>query len=538
MKVEKVNLKQVATNDENPRSITDTKFAKLVNNVLSFPKMLELRPIVISDEMKALGGNMRLRALQHISKMKPAELEGLLATIPDYTKATDGEREAVMQHWQSWLKKPTAPVVYASTLTEQEQRRFIILDNVGFGDWDWDELANKWDGEELGDWGLDNWGAGDGWANGDMAGTGTGEGNAEGEESGDAGGGDKTKQGALVKRFVVPPFSVLDARQGYWQERKKMWRELIGDIGESRNDILLCSNELKYRDLYQKSQEHRKKLGISFSEYLDKYVTDEVKERELETVVGSGVSLFDPVLSEICCKWFTPKQGAKIFDCFAGDTQKGFVFGACGYEFIGIELRQEQVDVNNDVIKDRNLPIKYICDDGQNVAKYIEHDSQDMLFSCPPYYDLEVYSDMPNDASNQGTYEDFLLILRNAYKAAIGCLKQNRFAVIVVGDVRNKKTGFYYNFIDDVKRIFSENGMPLYNEMILVDMCATTALRASRYMDFRKVGKTHQNVLVFYKGDTKQIKSEFPPIELTDEEKNDIEANIAKFLIEEEKSSE
>lgn len=159
MKVEKVNLKQVATNDENPRSITDTKFAKLVNNVLSFPKMLELRPIVISDEMKALGGNMRLRALQHISKMKPAELDDLLATIPDYKKATDGERDAVLNHWRAWLKKPTAPVVYASTLTEQEQRRFIILDNVGFGDWDWDELANNWDGEELGDWGLPVWDA-------------------------------------------------------------------------------------------------------------------------------------------------------------------------------------------------------------------------------------------------------------------------------------------------------------------------------------------------------------------------------------------
>nr|DAM25320.1 MAG TPA: ParB protein [Caudoviricetes sp.] len=177
MKVGKVNLKQVATNDENPRSITDTKFAKLVNNVLSFPKMLELRPIVISDEMKALGGNMRLRALQHISKMKPSELDDLLAAIPDYTKATDGERDAVLNHWKEWLKKPTAPVVYASTLTEQEQRRFVILDNVGFGDWDWDELANKWDGEELGDLGLDNWGAGDGWPSGDTAGTEGEEGN-------------------------------------------------------------------------------------------------------------------------------------------------------------------------------------------------------------------------------------------------------------------------------------------------------------------------------------------------------------------------
>lgn len=195
MKVEKVNLKQVATNDENPRSITDTKFSKLVNNVLSFPKMLELRPIVISDEMKALGGNMRLRALQHISKMKPAELDDLLATIPDYTKATDGEREAVLSHWREWLKKPTAPVVYASTLTEQEQRRFIILDNVGFGDWDWDELANKWDGEELGDWGLDNWGAGDGWPSGDTAGT-------EGVEAADTEG----EEGNYSRKITTPVY--------------------------------------------------------------------------------------------------------------------------------------------------------------------------------------------------------------------------------------------------------------------------------------------------------------------------------------------
>jgi hypothetical protein len=167
MKVEKVKLTQVAMNDNNPRSITDTKFAKLVNNVLSFPKMLELRPIVVSDEMKALGGNMRLRALQHIAELQPAELDNVLATIPDYAKSSDGEREAVAQYWHEWLKQPTAPVVYAATLTAQEQRRFIILDNVGFGDWDWDELANNWDGEELGDWGLDNWGAGDSWADGE-----------------------------------------------------------------------------------------------------------------------------------------------------------------------------------------------------------------------------------------------------------------------------------------------------------------------------------------------------------------------------------
>ena len=122
----------------------------------------------------------------------------------------------------------------------------------------------------------------------------------------------------------------------------------------------------------------------------------------------------------------------------------------CGHNFTGIELRQEQVDINNRVIEGRDLPIRYICDDGQNVAAHFSPDSQDMLFSCPPYYDLEVYSDKENDASNQDTYEGFIGILRNAFSKAITCLKENRFAVIVVGDVRNKKTGGYYNFVDDV----------------------------------------------------------------------------------------
>lgn len=235
-------------------------------------------------------------------------------------------------------------------------------------------------------------------------------------------------------------------------------------------------------------------------------------------MLSTGVSLFDPVLAEILCKWFTPYKGAKIFDCFAGDTQKGLVFGMCGYEFKGVELRQEQVDINNEVIADRGLPISYVCDDGQNVGKHIERDSMDMLLSCPPYYDLEKYSDLDNDASNQETYEEFLVILSNAYRDALACLKDNRFAVIVVGDVRDKKTGFYHNFIDDMKRIFKENGAALYNELILIGTGASTALRAARYMESRKVAKMHQNVLVFYKGNPKNISKIFGKIEFTEED--------------------
>ena len=498
MNTETVNLSQVQINSANPRTITNEKFEKLVNSILALPKMLELRPIVVDNMMTALGGNMRYRALTAISDLSEDELRQRLSGIRDIRKKTQAEQDNLLSYWLRWKDKPTAIVIKASELTDEEQREFIIKDNVGFGDWDMDALANEWDNQDLVGWGMDVWDTD----------------NTNGDNGGDTS-NSTPANASLNERFVVPPFSILDTRRGYWQSRKKQWREMIGDTGESRNDKLIKSPEIKFKDLYQRTREHREQLGISFKEYLEKYVPEEVKEREASKVLAAGVSLFDPVLSECMCKWFTPHSGAKIFDCFAGDTQKGLVFGMCGYEFTGIELRQEQVDINNKVLDGRNLPVSYICDDGQNVAQHFDEESQDLLFSCPPYYDLEVYSDDPKDASNQSTYEDFLSILRNGFTAAIQCLKPNRFAVIVVGDVRNKKTKGYYGFPDDIKRIFVDTGCVLYNDIILVETGASTALRASRYMESRKVGKMHQNVLVFYKGDANKIKENFPKIDIT-----------------------
>lgn len=505
MKTEIVKLSQIQVNGTNPRTISNEKFDKLIDSILVLPKMLELRPIVVDDTFVALGGNMRYRALTAIEGMDINELSERLSALRDYQKKTKAEQQNLVTYWGGWKATPVAPIIKASELSEDECREFIIKDNVGYGVWDMDALANEWDSEELDDWGVDVWQP-NGW-----------------EEQG--GGNDSTsaasneaEKGSLQDRFIVPPFSIFDTRQGYWQRRKKMWRELIGDMGESRNDTLLHSPEVKYKDLYQRTRKHREELGLSFKEYLEKYVPDDVKEREASKVLSAGVSLFDPVLSEICCRWFTPATGAKIFDCFAGDTQKGLVFGQCGYEFTGIELRQEQVDINNRALIGRNLPVKYICDDGRNVANHFEADSQDLLFSCPPYFDLEHYSDLENDASNQKSYDDFIQILRDAFTAAIGCLKDNRFAVIVVGDVRDKHSGFYYDFCGDIKRIFKDGGMSLYNEIILIETGASTALRASRYMDSRKVAKMHQNVLIFYKGKTKDIKKHFPKIEFTEDE--------------------
>ena len=113
-----VAISKVKPNDDNPRILKDDKFKKLVKSIREFPQMLKIRPIVVNDEMIVLGGNMRLRACQ-----------------------------------EAGLKK--IPIIKANELTEKQQREFIIKDNVGFGEWDWDMLANEWEADDLNEWGLD-----------------------------------------------------------------------------------------------------------------------------------------------------------------------------------------------------------------------------------------------------------------------------------------------------------------------------------------------------------------------------------------------
>ena len=288
---------------------------------------------------------------------------------------------------------------------------------------------------------------------------------------------DPINNGILQEKFIIPPFSILDGRQSYWLERKRIWRDRIGDDGQARDVVIIDKSSM------------------------EQYISD----------VTANVSILDPVLCEIMCHWFA-MPSSNVFDCFAGDTVFGYVSSYLGHNFTGIELRQEQVDFNTKATQ--GMTAKYICDDALNVLQHIPENSQDMLFSCPPYYNLEHYSDLENDASNQPTYEEFYKILDTAFARAIKCLKDERFAVIVVGDVRNRATGFYYNFPEDIKRTFIDNGMQLLNEIILIDPVGSARIRAGRYMDYRKVAKVHQNVLVFYKGDAQKINKVFPRIEV------------------------
>lgn len=157
MEARAVKLTQVKVNAENPRTITKPKFQKLIDSLLAFPAMMELRPVVVDSRMAALGGNMRLTALKEIAKMTPEELAHRLFRIPEYQERNTAERKKLVDYWGEWLEAPTVFIINAKHLTENERQQFMIKDNVSFGSWDFDALANKWPAEKLEAWGMDIW---------------------------------------------------------------------------------------------------------------------------------------------------------------------------------------------------------------------------------------------------------------------------------------------------------------------------------------------------------------------------------------------
>lgn len=154
MKTEEIKLSQITENAGNPRTITEEKFKKLVKSLLVFPRMLSLRPIVVDSQMNVLGGNMRTRALCHIVSMTPENIKDVLDADQ---RLTDSEKRLAAHYWSLWKEQPTATIVMASDLTEAQKKEFIIKDNVGFGDWDTNMLANEWDTDALKDWGMEDW---------------------------------------------------------------------------------------------------------------------------------------------------------------------------------------------------------------------------------------------------------------------------------------------------------------------------------------------------------------------------------------------
>lgn len=232
----------------------------------------------------------------------------------------------------------------------------------------------------------------------------------------------------------------------------------------------------------------------------------------------TATSVFDPVLCEVIYNWFCPKDGI-VFDPFAGGSVRGVVAEMIGHKYIGIDLSERQIDANR--INGDKLGVypAWHCDDSRNADEYLPDGSADLVFSCPPYHNLEKYSDHPLDLSNMN-YADFIEAYSDIISKSCRKLKENRFAVFVVGDIRDKK-GAYRDFISDTKRLFKNEGLCLYNEMILLEQYGTQPMRAGKIFSARrKVGKVHQNVLVFYKGSISAIgdiyTDDFTRVDLTE----------------------
>jgi DNA modification methylase len=312
----------------------------------------------------------------------------------------------------------------------------------------------------------------------------------------------------LKESFIFPPFSILDTRSAVWQERKRKWVSLGFNSQETREDVELIAKSGQSTAIYELRNKMREMLHRE-PEWDE--ILNYAKKKGMH--VYEGASIFDPVLCELSYRWFCP-EGGRILDPFAGGSVRGIVAGVLGYPYAGIDLRSDQVEANR---KQASLldvqDVEWFAGDSNEVLDQVEFKDIDFVYSCPPYADLEKYSDDPKDLSNMD-YKDFKDVYFSIIKKSVAQLKKDRFACFVVGDVRDKK-GFYYNFVSDTIQAFKDAGTELYNEIILVNVVGSLAIRVRRQFNGgRKVGKMHQNVLVFYKGDPKKIKENFPELNL------------------------
>jgi len=211
------------------------------------------------------------------------------------------------------------------------------------------------------------------------------------------------------------------------------------------------------------------------------------------------------VLTELVYRWFCA-PGQQILDPFAGGSVRGIVASKLGRRYTGVELRANQVLANREqasvVLSVDDIQPSWIIGDSQAIMETCADVRADLIFSCPPYADLEIYSDDPADLSAM-TYGDFLTAYRAIIENSCKLLKPDRFACFVVGDVRDKQ-GNYRNFVGDTVDAFLDAGLHLYNEAILVTAVGSLPIRIGKqFSATRKMGKTHQNVLVFLKGDAR-----------------------------------
>lgn len=364
----------------------------------------------------------------------------------------------------------------------------------------------------------------------------------------------------LGKRFVWTPFSILNAMSKDWQRRKREWISLgiQSELGRGEN-LLKFSDTVSYHtDENGKKTVGKGRQGLAQSYRMDQYIDEYRGDKKYHAQPGggpskksvwlgsngkpvggvdaingfkqgmtygeitgydgydrsvSGTSIFDPVLCEIMYKWFVPKGGL-ILDPFAGGSVRGVVASCLGYTYVGIDLRPEQLEANEqqaELICPDNMPF-WIEGDSRDISELVGDLKFDFLFACPPYFDLELYSGDKRDLSNT-TWEKFCEDYSTIIRLSTNLLNDNSFACFVVGDIRDKQ-GYYRSLPSVTIKAFEDAGLRLYNECILCTATGSLPLRVNRqFSKSRKVGKTHQNVLVFVKNDPVKAAEKLPELQ-------------------------
>ena len=308
--------------------------------------------------------------------------------------------------------------------------------------------------------------------------------------------------GSLLDSFLEPPLSLLRGDTGRWQHRKAEWLAALPieygeDLGRE-DELLIKDYSRRDSQFYTKKTDVEKRIGkeLTTGEFVKNYYTPPTGR------VYTGTSQFDPVLAELMTVWYSPKGGL-VYDPFAGDVERGLVAAVKGRRYHGIDVREEQCIANAEAAQRLgSTPTpKWSKGSSLDAARIWGGTKADLIFTCPPYWNLEKYSDDPKDLSNM-SLEEFTATHNRIIAACAAHLKDNRFAVWIMGDTRDKKSGRWVRLQDRTKDGFAAAGMYLHSEIIFATPLGSKRIVARKSMNAkRNVLSRHEYALVFCKGD-------------------------------------
>lgn len=292
--------------------------------------------------------------------------------------------------------------------------------------------------------------------------------------------------------------NIWKSTSGEWLQVKREWNKKIEDAGERHG---IDNPKFATREgCWQGSS------GFS-NVVLSKQTVEngDIKTDKNKSLNGNA-SVLDPAACEIILRMFMPKEGVRVYNPFGGGVQMGFVAGGCGYEYLASEIRQNQCDANNKLCSDF-YNVKWIQSDS---SKFVPKQKYDLIFSCPPYYRVEKYIDydgiIPAGELNiQPSYDEFVHLLFEGYKKAISVMNDNTFFVVMTGDSRDKKGG-YYGCEAQHELFFKEQGLHIYNRIVYLESEFTRRAQAKKTLHHRKFPKCEQKIYAFFKGDPSKIK--------------------------------